>query len=65
MVEIKTDIENKESKSNVKIYNIDGNTVIVRRKFDNGGSSLVEQVVTYLLDLMDKSSKRKNENDVL
>ena len=37
-----------------KTYEIDGCTIIVRRKFESGGIGILEQVVSLLLDILDK-----------
>lgn len=49
-----------------KTYEIDGCTIVVRRKFENGGLGILEQVVSLLLDILeqkeseDKLAKQNN-----
>lgn len=47
-----------ENSSNVKMYQENGCTFIVRREFEKGGASILEQVVAFLLDLMEKQKQQ-------
>lgn len=59
MEEIKeNNAENEIPISNV--YVIDNTTVTVRRKFEKGGITILEQVVSLLLDLMEKQETKSN-----
>ena len=63
MEEIKEIIKNDNDEIQVsKVYLIDNTQVTVRRKFEKGGSTILEQVVSLLLDLMEKQSKSLTEN---
>lgn len=42
-----------------KTYEIDGCTIVVRRKFEKGGAGILEQVVSLLLDMLDKEEQNK------
>ena len=37
-----------------KTYQVEGCTVIVRRKFEKGGAGILEQVVSLLLDILER-----------
>ena len=54
------DIENKVNQEDCeipisKVYVIDNVQVTVRRKFEKGGTSILEQILALLLDLMEKA----------
>lgn len=46
------------SESNVKVYKENGCTFIVRREFEKGGTSILEQIIALLLDLMEKQTEQ-------
>lgn len=41
-------------KKNIKVYEENGCTFTVRREFESGGTSILEQLLCLLLDMMDK-----------
>lgn len=57
-MKINTEIENA---SNVKKYQENGCTFIVRREFETSGTSVLEQVIAFLLDLMEKQETTSHQ----
>ena len=45
----------EDIKDNVKTYQEGGCIFIVRREFEKGGTSILEQILALLLDLMEKA----------
>ena len=52
-------IQNNIQDSNVRIYKENGCVYRVARVFENAGISILEQIISQLLDLMDKVEKEK------
>ena len=52
-------IQNNIQDSNVRIYKENGCIYRVTRVFESGGISILEQIISQLLDLLDKVEKEK------
>lgn len=42
---------------NVRVYEIKGCTFKVRREFEQGGTTILEQIISLLLDIMEKQEQ--------
>ena len=49
--------ENKSNEPNVRVYVENGCTFKVKREFEKGGTTVLEQVISLLLDIMEKREK--------
>jgi pyruvate-formate lyase len=43
---------------NVRVYEENGCTFIVKREFEDSGASILEQVISLLLDIMENKEKQ-------
>lgn len=43
---------------NVRVYEENGCTFIVKREFEDGGASILEQVISLLLDIVENKEKQ-------
>lgn len=52
----------KQKDDNARVYVEAGCTFIVKRQFENGGTSILEQIISLLLDIMEsKKSELKDK----
>lgn len=54
--------ENRKNnkKNNTRIYNENGCVFRITREFEEGGISILEQIISYLFDLMQNENKKED-----
>jgi len=45
-------------KKNIRVYEENGCTFTIRREFESGGTSILEQLLSLLLDIMEQQEKQ-------
>lgn len=57
-------VEEKILRSKERIYEDDGATITIVREFESGGSSILEQTISFLIDKMNKAEKESVNKDI-
>ena len=57
-------LEEKILRSKERVYEEDGATISIVREFEGCGSSILEQTISFLIDKMNETEKKKTKKDI-
>ena len=57
-------LEEKILRSKERVYEEDGATITIVREFESGGSSILEQTISFLIDKMNKAEKESKKKEI-
>ena len=57
-------LEEKILRSKERVYEEDGATISIVREFEGCGSSILEQTISFLIDKMNETEKKKAKKDI-